>query len=66
MVLSGDEGLEWEVCIDGIHLEHVSEFKYLDKFWINQIQMRQSVVGRWQLGGGLQVLLRQLECASLG
>ena len=28
MVLGGGEGLECEVCIDGIHLEHVSEFKY--------------------------------------
>ena len=29
MVLGGKERLEFEVCIDGIHLEHVSEFKYL-------------------------------------
>ena len=29
MVLSGDEGLECEVCVDGIRLENVSEFKYL-------------------------------------
>ena len=24
-------------------------------FWTNQVQMKQSVVGRWQVGGGLQV-----------
>ena len=29
MMLGGEEGLECEVCIDGIHLEHVSECKYL-------------------------------------
>ena len=29
MMLGGEEGLECEVCIDKIHLEHVSEFKYL-------------------------------------
>ena len=23
MVLVGEEGLEWEVCIDGMRLEHV-------------------------------------------
>ena len=27
MVLGGEEGLECEVCVDGIRLEHVSEFK---------------------------------------
>ena len=29
MVFGGEEGLECGVCIDGIHLEHVSNFKYL-------------------------------------
>ena len=29
MVLGGEEGLECEVCVDGIRLEHVSEFEYL-------------------------------------
>ena len=29
MVLNGEEGLECEVHADGIHLEHVLEFKYL-------------------------------------
>ena len=28
-VLNGEEGLECEVCVDGIRLDHVSEFKYL-------------------------------------
>ena len=30
MVLNGEEGLECEVHVDGIRLEHVSEFKYLE------------------------------------
>ena len=29
MVLGGEEGLECEVCVDGMWLEHISEFKYL-------------------------------------
>ena len=29
VVLNGEEGLECEVYVDGIRLEHVSEFKYL-------------------------------------
>ena len=29
MVLVGEEGLKCEVRVDGICLEHVSEFKYL-------------------------------------
>ena len=29
MVLGGEEGLECEGYVDGIRLEHVSEFKYL-------------------------------------
>ena len=29
MVLNGEEGLECEVHVDGIRLEHVPEFKYL-------------------------------------
>ena len=29
MVLNGEEGLENEVHVDEIHLEHILEFKYL-------------------------------------
>ena len=29
MVLTGGEGLECEVCLNGMRLEHVQEFKYL-------------------------------------
>ena len=30
MILNGEEGLECEVHVGGICLEHVSEFKYLN------------------------------------
>ena len=29
IVLGGEEGLECEVCVNGVRLEHASEFKYL-------------------------------------
>ena len=29
MMLGGEKGLECEVCLDRLRLEHVSEFKYL-------------------------------------
>ena len=32
IVMNGEEGLECEVHIDGISLEHVSDFKYLGCF----------------------------------
>ena len=28
IILGGEEGVECEVCVDGLRLEHVSEFKY--------------------------------------
>ena len=41
MVLGGEEWLEFEVCIDGIHLENLNTW-YM--FWMNQVLMRQNVV----------------------
>ena len=29
MVQNGEKGMECEVCVDGMRLKHVSEFKYL-------------------------------------
>ena len=52
MLLNGQKGLECEVHVDGLRLEHVSEFKYLGVKWLNQIQMGQSVIGRWQVPSG--------------
>ena len=56
MVLNAEEGLEREVHLDGIRLEHISEFKFV-VFWTTRVHMRQSVKGRWRVGGGLQELL---------
>ena len=33
MVLNGEEGLEYNVHVDGIFLEHVLEFKYFGCVW---------------------------------
>ena len=46
-----------EVYLYGIRLEHVSELNTWDVFWMNQVQVKECVVGRWRMGGGLQVLL---------
>ena len=35
--------------------EYRMELKYLGVFWLNQVQMGHNVVGRWRVGGGLQV-----------
>ena len=43
---------ECEVCVDGICLEHVSEFNCVELFWTNQVLMRHNIVGRWRVGGG--------------
>ena len=52
MVMNEEEGLECEVHIEGIHLEHVWGLNIWDVFWMNQVQMEQCVVGRWLVGGG--------------
>ena len=52
MVLTGEVGLECEVHVDGICLEHVSRIKIFGVFWTNQGQMGQNAVGRWRVGEG--------------
>ena len=47
MLLRGEEGLRWEVCVNGIRLTMSWNLNTWDVFWTNQVQMRQSVVGRW-------------------
>ena len=39
IVLNGEEGLECEICVDGIRLEDVSERKYIGCFWMNHVQI---------------------------
>ena len=73
IVLYGEEGLECEVHIDGICLEHVSELKYLG--WVleesgtNEAECSRQLVSGWRVEGDIrsQVNIRdlQLECVSL-
>ena len=30
MILNGEEGLDYEVHVDGVRLKHISEIKYLE------------------------------------
>ena len=53
-VLGGKEGLEQEVCIDGIQLEHMLGFKY---FGYGFCESRKIFIRRWQVEGVMQVLL---------
>ena len=39
IMLNGEEGLECEICVDGIRLEDVSERKYIGCFWMNHVQI---------------------------
>ena len=57
MVLNREEGLECEVYVDGVQWSMHQNLNTWDVFWLNQVLMRKSVVGRWQVGGGLQILL---------
>ena len=57
IVLGGEEGLQYEDCVGGMRLEHMLEFKYLGFVLMIEVQMKQSEVGMWRVGGGLQVLL---------
>ena len=41
MVLGGEEGLEYEVCVDWIRLEHVSEFNYLGCYYYHLASISQ-------------------------
>ena len=55
LVLGGGRELNYEVCIDGIHLEHVLEFKYLgcvlDESGTDEAECsRKGARGRWVVG----------------
>ena len=72
-VLDGEEGLEWEVCVDGIHLEHVSELEYfgyvLVELGTDEAECsRNMAIGR-KVGGAIRCLVNvrglQLECAKV-
>ena len=73
MVLGVDEGLEWEVCVDGIRLEHVLEFKYLgsvlDESSADEVECSRKVASGRRVAGANRFLVNarslQLECARV-
>ena len=74
MVLGGEEVLECEVCVDGIHLEHVSKFKYLgcilEESSTDEPECSRKVVSRRRVESVIRFLvnprdLKLLEYASL-
>ena len=73
MILSGEERLEFEFHVDGIHLEHASEFKYLgcllDESGIDGAECNRKVASGRRVAGAIRSLVNakdlQLECTSL-
>ena len=71
MVFGGEEGLECEVCVDRIRLEHVSEFKYLgcvlDKSGTDEAECSRKVESGKRIAGAIKSLVNarnlQFECA---
>ena len=61
MVLNGEEGLEYEVLVDGICLEHVSEFKYtgcvLDGSSTDEAECLRKVSSGRRVGGAIRSLV---------
>ena len=67
MVLGGEEGLECEVCEDGIRLEHVLVFKYLkcvlDESGTDEAECRRRVAG--DIMSLVNARSLQVECAMV-
>ena len=73
MVLNGEEGLEYEVCVDRIRLEPVSVLKYLgcvlDELGTDRAECSMKVESGRRVVGAIRSLFNardlQLECNSL-
>ena len=67
-MLGEEEGLEREVCIDGIHLEHVSEFKYSGCV-LKETECSRKVARGRRVAGPIRSLVNarslQRECAGV-
>ena len=62
MILLGwEEGLEWEVCVNGIRLEHASEFKYLgcvlDESGTDEAECSRKLVSGRRVAGTIRSLV---------
>ena len=55
VVLNGKEGLECEVYVDGIRLDHFTEFKFFEYVLDESCTYRAECSKRWRVGGGLQI-----------
>ena len=70
MVQGGEEGLEYEVCVDDIRLEHVSEFKYLgcvlEESGTDEAEFSRKVVGGLQMLLGTWLMLGVCSLSVLG
>ena len=73
MALVREEGVECEVCVDRMRLEHVSEFKFLgcvlDDLGTDEGKYSRKVVNRRRVAGAIKYLVNamslQLECARV-
>ena len=73
MVMNGEEGLECEVHVDGVRLEHVSKFKYLgyvlDEPGTDGAECSRKTTSRRRVAGAIRSLVNarylQIECVSL-
>ena len=65
MVLGREEGLDCKVWVDGIHLEHVSEFKYLgcvlDESGTDQAECSRKVASRGREAGVIRSLVNAMS-----
>ena len=73
MLLGGEDGLEYEVCVNRIRLDHVSEFKYLgcisDESGIDEAECSRKVAIGRMVAGAVRSLVNprslHLECARV-
>ena len=72
-MLGGKEALECEVCVYGIRLEHVFEFKYsgcfLDESGTDEAEYSRKMVSWRRVAGAIRSLVNarnlQFECATI-
>ena len=61
MMLNGEEGLEWEIHVDGMQLEHMSEFKYLgcalDESGTDEAECRRKAARGRKVGGTIKSMV---------
>ena len=67
MVLNGEDGLECQVHVDGIRLEHVSEFKYLgcvlDESGKDEAECSRKMASGRRVAGAINSLVNDRDAA---